>query len=151
VSIMMLISFFMYRAQQRGLLAPVDATLSAPKLKDVALWCLLSAGGTLTLMSFTTYITQDISPIPLFWILPLAVYLITFILLFSNPKIYLRRTFTFAWMVLWFAELFVSRDEFGVLVAVNLALLFFMCMVFHGELVTSRPAPAYLPSFYVSM
>jgi Spermidine synthase len=128
----------------------LDAT-AKPTSQNLMYWCFLSASGSIALLAFTTYMTQDIAPIPLLWVLPLATYLITFIILFGNPAIYRRRLFSFIAMTLWLGELFVSRDDFVILEIVNLLLLFFMCMVFHGELVKSRPAPAFLPTFYVHM
>lgn len=123
-----------------------------PSLKDFLWWCFLSAGGSVVLLSFTTYITQDVSPIPLFWILPLGVYLLTFILLFSYPRTYLKRTYAYAWTIFWLSELFVrASDDFWPLVFINLGLVFLTCMVFHGEMVNSRPHPKYLPKFYLSM
>lgn len=124
---------------------------SKPNLKSISYWSFLSAAGSLTLLAFTTYITQDIAPIPLLWVLPLAIYLLTFIILFGNPSVYWRRTYALVALLLWLSELFVSRDEFAQLAVVNLVMLFVICMVFHGELVKSRPDPEYLPTFYVSM
>ncbi|MBX9669533.1 MAG: fused MFS/spermidine synthase [Candidatus Obscuribacterales bacterium] len=156
----------MMNMQKRGLLiadntTEAEGSTSAPKptLRDGLLWCYLSAAGSITLLAFTTYITQDVTPMPLFWVLPLAAYLLTFILLFVNPKVYFRRAYIFISMTLWLSELFVfaqasatpSRDSLALLFAVNLALMFFMCMVFHGELVARRPHPIYLPTFYVAM
>ncbi len=166
VALSLIMCATMLSHEKRGLLitdstAEVDGSNPAPKptLKDGLLWCYLSAAGSVTLLAFTTYITQDVTPMPLFWVLPLAAYLLTFILLFGNPKIYFRRTYIFISMTLWLAELFVfaqasatpSRDSLALLFAVNLALMFSMCMVFHGELVARRPHPVHLPTFYVAM
>lgn len=126
--------------------------VNPPTIKDFFWWCLLSTGGSIVLLAFTTYITQDVSPIPLFWILPLGLYLATFILLFSYPKTYLKRTFAFLWMIFWLAELFVrASDQFWPLILINLSLVFLTCMVFHGEMVASKPHPKYLRHFYLSM
>lgn len=140
------------RSEQTDVGKPEQPDTSAkPSLQNLMYWCFLSASGSLALLAFTTYMTQDIAPIPLLWVLPLATYLITFIILFGNPAIYRRKLFSFIAMTLWLGELFVSRDDFVTLEIVNLLLLFFMCMVFHGELVKSRPAPKFLPTFYVLM
>lgn len=128
-----------------------DSAPAKPTMQKLLYWCFLSCSGSIALLAFTTYMTQDIAPIPLLWVLPLATYLITFIILFGNPSVYRRKLFSFIAMTLWLGELFVSRDDFILLEIVNLLLLFFMCMVFHGELVKSRPAPAHLPTFYVLM
>ncbi len=123
-----------------------------PSARDYLWWFFLSACGSIALLAFTTYITLDVSPIPLFWIMPLAVYLLSFILLFGYPQIYKRKIFAYVWTILWLSEIFVrSRHDLTVQVALNLCLLFAICMVFHGELVDSRPAARFLPGFYLAM
>ncbi|MBX9693903.1 MAG: hypothetical protein K2Z81_16065, partial [Cyanobacteria bacterium] len=127
-------------------------TEKKPTSRDYLWWCFLSTCGSVALMAFTTYITLDISPIPLFWVLPLAVYLLSFILLFSYPRIYERRVFAYLWTILWLSEIFVrSRHDLPIQVSLNLLLLFCICMVFHGELVHSRPKARDLPGFYLAM
>ncbi|MGD9681806.1 MAG: spermidine synthase [Candidatus Obscuribacterales bacterium] len=127
---------------------PVSASL-------IAWWCGLSALGSATLVSFTTHITQDVSPVPLLWIMPLGVYLLSFIILFSHPGAYKRIPFAYLFASLAIAEPFISRqffvEDFIIPVATTLALLFVTCMILHGEIVMSRPAPRRLPLFYLSI
>lgn len=129
-----------------------EAPPSAPL---IAWWCGLSAMGSATLVSFTTHITQDVSPVPLLWIMPLGVYLLSFIILFSNPGAYRRIPFAYLFALLAIAEPFISRqffvEDFIIPVLTTLALLFVVCMVLHGEIVMSRPSPGRLPLFYLSI
>lgn len=124
-----------------------------PSVKDKIWWITLSAGGSAALLSFTTYLTQDISPMPLLWILPLSVYLLSFVILFSYPKAYLRRLFTYLWIIIGLAEPFMVNMFFGdnyvLLITINLLLLFLICMFLHGEIVESRPEAKRLPGFYL--
>lgn len=121
----------------------------------VVWWCGLSAMGSATLVSFTTHITQDVSPVPLLWIMPLSVYLLSFIILFSHPGAYRRIPFAYLFALLAIAEPFISRqffvEDFIIPVLTTLALLFVACMILHGEIVLSRPSPGRLPLFYLSI
>ncbi|MCA9800468.1 MAG: hypothetical protein KC777_00700, partial [Cyanobacteria bacterium HKST-UBA02] len=129
-----------------------EAPVSAPL---IAWWCGLSALGSATLVSFTTHITQDVSPVPLLWIMPLGVYLLSFIILFSRPGAYRRIPFAYLFAFLAIAEPFISRqffvEDFIIPVTTTLALLFVTCMILHGEIIMSRPAPRRLPLFYLSI
>src|SRR5258708_20406009 len=61
-----------------------------PPAREIALWLLLSAMGSVTLLAVSNHLTQNISSIPLLWVVPLAVYLLTFILSFEGPAWYRR-------------------------------------------------------------
>jgi len=119
---------------------------------DKVMWILLSCTGTGLLLAITNELCQDVAVVPLLWIVPLGVYLITFILCFSGVY---RRWF---WMWLLLAALagaayLAHRDEprFAWQVATLLVLLFSGCMVCHGELVTIRPSPRHLTAFYLAI
>ena len=107
------------------------------------------------LLGVTTYISTDIAATPLFWVVPLTLYLLTFVLVFSRRPILPHN-----WMVrlqplvlipvalmfsdlsamFWLANLFI-----------HLLAFFVTAMVCHGELVRRRPAAAHLTEFYVWM
>ena len=57
------------------------------------LWLLLAASASILLLSVTNHLTQDIAAIPFLWILPLSVYLLSFILCFDSPRFYYRPLF----------------------------------------------------------
>ncbi|HKJ03071.1 MAG TPA: fused MFS/spermidine synthase [Longimicrobiales bacterium] len=124
-----------------------------PVLGDHAFWLALSACGAALLMSLTNTITMDVASVPLLWILPLALYLVTFVLAFAG--LYRRPTFG-ALLVLSLgaaALLWVGGFALPVLLQIGLALavLFVACMVCHGELARSAPDPRHLTGFYLTM
>ena len=120
-----------------------------------SLWCALAATGSLLLLAVSPHLTQNIAAVPLLWIVPLSIYLLTFILCFDGSGWYRRRLFlpmlaaclvVMAWTLadpkLTYT---ISRADIGVFVAG----LFLACMFCHGELVTLKPAPQYLTRFYL--
>jgi hypothetical protein len=118
------------------------------------LWLALSACGSMLLLSVTNKLLEDVAPVPLLWVVPLALYLLTFALAFS------RRSFYSRW---WMARfLAVTIGSFGyaiydpvytefvqVSVPVFCVGLFLCCLFCHGELALRRPAPSELTSFYL--
>jgi hypothetical protein len=126
----------------------------APDARAAGLWLLLSALGSATLLAVTNHLTQNISSIPLLWVFPLAIYLLTFILCFEGsdwyrPGLYVASLgWTLAVMAWFLAD---RRLEFDLVwqVVVFLAGLFFVCMFCHGELARRRPGPRYLTQFYL--
>jgi hypothetical protein len=129
------------------------------------LWLGLAASASILLLAVTTYLTQDVAPIPFLWIFPLAIYLLSFILCFETPRFYLRPVFLplfvlamsymafrlwpghrYVWLPILHLLAFLSGKwiigSFG-------AALFVACMVCHGELARLKPHPRHLTGFYV--
>ena len=108
------------------------------------------------LLAMTTYLTQDVAAIPFLWILPLSVYLLSFILCFDSPRYYRRAVF-FPLLAAALGFMAYRLWQYGPrlpvtpLIAVLCACLFVFCMVCHGELVRRRPDASHLTSFYVSV
>ncbi len=126
----------------------------APTAALRTLWIALAACASTLLLAVTTFLTSDIAAIPFLWVLPLAVYLITFILCFESNKIYHRGVF-YPLLVgaLGCFAYFLDDDSMGsnmVLIIALLALsLFVCCMVCHGELARLKPHPSRLTGYYV--
>ncbi len=118
-------------------------------------WVLLPALASVLLLSTTNKLVQELVAIPFLWILPLALYLVSFILTFDSSRWYDRRAFVAILAVafggvLWF--LMMKEDPPLLLsIAFYLAALFAGCMVCHGELVRLKPPPARLTAFYLSL
>ena len=115
-----------------------------------AFWLLLPALPSFMLVSVTTQITQTIAPVPLLWVLPLALYLLTFIIAFRGwgqsiftPLLFFAAACT-AW---WFTP--ASYDDIVLAVASYVTLLFFTGLACHVILYQSRPGAANLPFFYL--
>ncbi len=120
------------------------------------LWIALAACGSILLLSVTTFLTQDVAAIPFLWVLPLSIYLFTFIICFDSPKLYVRAVFypLLGAALCLFAYLLRHPNgafKIGWTVVLAVSALFFCCMVCHGELVRLRPHPRYLTLFYTML
>lgn len=136
--------------------APVD---SIPYLRptwiDVLMWLALSMCGSLLLLGTTNQITEEIAVFPFLWVAPLAVYLLTFILTFESDRWYKRGMFgalagVFAPATCAVVVLSVAIPVWRQL-AIYLLALFATCMLCHGELARSKPAPRFLTAFYLAV
>ncbi|MCS7042087.1 MAG: fused MFS/spermidine synthase [Bryobacteraceae bacterium] len=143
------------RSAAPGLQPPADPAPAAPGAAMHALWAALAMGPSLLLLALTTHMTTDLAPIPFLWVLPLALYLLSFILCFDAPRWYRRTWFLAAlpaalgalfWLVKLGPE---ARPDLRLMIA-GYALCFFVaCMVCHGELARLRPHPGHLTGYYL--
>ena len=104
------------------------------------------------LLATTNQICQQVAVVPFLWVLPLAIYLLSFVLCFDDQRWYRRSVFHPALGVAVFAALVVltSPDvSITVQIVTYSMLLFAICMVCHGELYRLRPHEQYLTSFYL--
>ncbi len=120
---------------------------------DFAIWILLSACGSGLLAATTNQLCQDVAVIPLLWLMPLAVYLLTFILTFGGS--YSRFGSTVVLAVGSIAALLATKytAEMPILlqIAAFLILLAGACLLCHGELVAARPRGSDVTSFYLAI
>jgi hypothetical protein len=133
---------------------PVATTNSAP-LRHKLLWLLLPMGASMQLSAVTSYITANIAPIPLLWILPLGVYLVTIILAFEFPRL-LPRGIVVRFLVVMLAGLAYMLAQVDVTVPMRigvgffLAELLFACLFCHAEAYALRPErPSESTVFYL--
>lgn len=128
------------------------ASGSAPTGRDRLLWLGLSATGSMLLIAVSNHICQNIASIPFLWIVPLALYLLTFILCFDTSGWYRRAMFLpLAAVSVVAMGATLSSLELKTAIPVHLAGLFILCMVCHGELSLSRPSPRYLTGFFLAI
>ncbi len=138
---------------------------AAPRWPVQLLWLGLASTASVLLLAVTTHLTQDVAAIPFLWILPLAVYLLTFILCFEAPQFYRRAVFapllglSLAFMayrlwpgrqnvdIAWLQP--VTQMSVPTALAAFSVSLFVCCMVCHGELARLKPNPRHLTGFYV--
>jgi SAM-dependent methyltransferase len=118
------------------------------------LWASLAASGSVLLLSVTNHITQNIAAVPLLWIVPLTLYLLTFILCFDSSRWYPRDVLlpvaaAALGVMAWCAADPRLTHELELQVAVFCLGLFAACMFCHGELARLKPAPRYLTRFYL--
>jgi len=125
-----------------------------PSASSLALWTGLAACPTILLMGVTSHVTQNVAPVPFLWVLPLALYLLSFILCFEGGNWYRRKWYLPAF-VIWLAVMNVdlinpiSDDGVWIPIALYCSGLFVSCMLCHGELARMKPHPEHLTSFYL--
>jgi hypothetical protein len=137
--------------------APAPAGLGTPirrpRPRRYLLWLGLAAVAASLLVSVTNQITQEVAVIPFLWVLPLTVYLLTFVLAFGGNRLYQRRIFVWAFGLLSLFSLWslvhLPSYSLGVQLTAFTLLLFTACMLCHNELYQRRPEPAFLSSFYL--
>ncbi|MGZ8254989.1 MAG: spermidine synthase [Burkholderiaceae bacterium] len=123
-----------------------------PSARTQLAWLALSAMGSVMLLAVTNHVTQNIASVPFLWVLPLSIYLLTFILTFDHPRWYQRWFFivALAGLVPAMAYLIPSLD-LKLAVTVFFVGLFVACMFCHGELARMKPDPRYLTRFYLML
>lgn len=128
---------------------PKDEAGSPPiSSRQMVWWTFLSMSGSFVLMSYTSFITSDIAPVPMLWVLPLSIYLLSFVLVFSSFSLFRNRLFNYLWLYVALVEPIIGSVKPVFRLYTSLLLVFMMCMVCHGELSASRPHPERLPVFY---
>ena len=113
-------------------------------------WLTLAAMASFLLLAFTNHICQNVASLPFLWIMPLSLYLATFILCFDHPRWYSRNLFLLLAAILLPAMAWYSDSlNLKLVIPMYLAGLFVCCMFCHGELVLLKPAPRYLTRYYL--
>ncbi len=158
-----------------------EPTDSLASLGAQLTWLLLPAIASLMLLAITNHLCQDVAVVPFFWVAPLSLYLISFIICFDHPRWYRRRLFAIATLLATFGlcltlagyevDLFLSQYEISdalsklgigfefddlisdivIEASVYLTVLFLICMVCHGEVVRCKPAVGQLTYFYLML
>ena len=137
--------------------APVTEEIATPPLPGLMAridWILLATCPSILLLALTNSLTQDVAAIPFLWVIPLSLYLLSFILCFDMDRWYRR------WLFLplgWLAAFLLVLVTMGGLpvvkitpVVVMVAVCFFIaCMVCHGELAARKPHPKHLTLFFL--
>jgi hypothetical protein len=127
--------------------------VESPSMLLKALWLLLPGCASALLMAITNKMCQDVAVIPFLWVLPLALYLLSFIICFDSPRWYMRLPFTLAliaasagicWALFRGVDLPIRKQ-----VVIYSGALFLCCMVCHGELYRLRPNPRFLTGYYL--
>ena len=145
-----------WRAGRLRALPPAAAAEAPPPMRrDYVLWLSLSAAGSAMLLAVTNHLTQNVAAIPLLWLAPLTLYLVTFILAFEGG--FYRSEIFWSACLVWLmgmAWLLVDHDfQFDLPVQLGMFLsgLFVTCLFCHGELYRLRPAPRHLTAFYLTV
>ncbi len=119
----------------------------------IAMWLALSAAGSIMLLATTNKMCQDVASVPLLWVLPLGVYLLSFILMFGHERWYNRNLYAVGMIlaVMAAAALAILHLSLGLVTQVLLLtyILAVSCSICQGELVRLKPGTRYLTAFYV--
>lgn len=144
------------RAPARARAIPVDDSRDGSTRESVVFWIGLAACPSTLLLVVTNLLTQNIAPMPLLWVVPLGIYLLTFIFCFEGDRWYRRWLF----LPLLFPSLAVLavasgpahvNDKVSLMLPLLSAALLVCCMACHGELARLRPPAAQLTGFYLSL
>ena len=125
----------------------------APSVSDRLLWLALAAAASILFLATTNQICQDVAVVPFLWVLPLSIYLVSFIISFDKSKWYSRGVLHPLFGLCLLLACFVLNG--GALtnifrqVLIYLFTLFVGCMILHGELARAKPHVSHLTSFYL--
>ncbi len=134
-------------------LAAGPGSLATPR--DKLRWIALAFVPSSLMLGLTTYLTTDVAPVPLFWVVPLTLYLLSFVLVFARreivPHAMMLRLLPIVAIALVTVILFAGQLPPTVQAPLHLVTFFAAAMVCHGELARSRPDAAHLTEFYLLM
>ena len=122
------------------------------KKSTQSLWILLSACASLFVLAITSQITQEVAVIPFLWVLPLTIYLLSFVLAFSSQRWYHRGIFSILLLIGtlgWVYFVLNPTTNYIIQIIVYNFILFAASMICHGELYALRPQAALLTRFYL--
>jgi hypothetical protein len=142
-----------------GRLAPEEegatntAVNEVPSTARRLLWLGLPAGASVMLLAVTNQISQEVAVVPFLWVLPLSLYLLSFVVSFDHPRWYGRGVFHPALACALFVACLLLYHGADVPVLDQMGgwsfVLFTCCMACHGELARLAPGPRHLTSFYL--
>ncbi|MBL8178200.1 MAG: fused MFS/spermidine synthase [Bryobacterales bacterium] len=137
-------------AQEQSIDQPPAAP---PPFTHWLLWTGLAACASVLLLSITNHLTVDVAPIPFLWVLPLSLYLLSFILTFDSEGWYSRNWYlpmtALALAAMTHGISAETELDIPKKVALFASALFICCMTCHGEIASLKPHPRYLTSFYL--
>jgi SAM-dependent methyltransferase len=130
---------------------------ACPTKRTYAMWLLLPALTSVLLLAVTNHLSQNVAAIPFLWVLPLSIYLLTFILCFEGEGWYRRNPYLQLLAVALGSMTYALTIDMTSNVPIKVMLplfgvgLFTCCMVCHGELARLKPDPKYLTHFYLML
>ena len=144
----------LWRAQARSPIA-LDDTAAPPAWRDAARWAALAAVPSGLLVAVTAHISTDVAAVPLLWVVPLALYLLSFIIVFARRQVIPHRLVVAVrpFFVICLAAVIVFEPVKTILwlVAAHAAVFFVCALMCHGEVARTRPSGRFLTGFYLSV
>jgi hypothetical protein len=147
----------LFRSRVRSPPSAAQALIGMPvqkiPLSTRGLWLALATCGSVMLLATTNHLCADVAVVPFLWVLPLSLYLLSFILSFQHDAWYERRIWVSALVVSLAAVVILLKQtedvDLRLQIFIYSAALFAACMVCHGELARARPPAAHLTSYYL--
>jgi SAM-dependent methyltransferase len=142
-----------WRTPNKGMVEAESGAAPVQK-QQIVLWLALSATGSVLLLAVTNHLTQNVAAVPLLWLAPLTLYLLTFIIAFEGRNAY-RPQILWPFVLVWLGGMgwLLVDDNYHFDLAMQAAIflpgLFLGCLFCHGELYRARPAPQHLTKFYL--
>ena len=140
---------------ERWQTGPNSSTSQTIQSGNLILWFVLSCIASVTLLATTNLMCQEIASVPFLWILPLAAYLLSFIICFERPKLYHRALFIALLCISVVLGIGVVQAHIYVSILLQISVMtavcFFVSMVCHGELERIKPPPSKLTTFYLTI
>ena len=135
---------------------PADVAVPAPDLRTIAGWIGLAFVPSALMVAVTAYLSTDVAAAPFMWVLPLGLFLLTFVLVFQDREVLSHRFLLMLQpFLLIMAVLTLTAQtiiaSLGPVVLLHLAAFFVTAMVCHGELARRRPPARHLTAFYLWM
>lgn len=138
------------RSDKKSTAATATATTSG-----FGRWLTLSMVASTMLLAVTNEVCQDVAVIPFLWVVPLSLYLLSFILCFESDRWYRRGLYSLGTAILALAvcwlQGFGSRTWLPLQLVIYFGCLFSICMLCHGELARLRPTADSLTLFYLTL
>ena len=129
------------------------AIAAPPSGRDRVFWLVLPMAASVELLAVTNKVTLDIAVIPFLWVLPLGLYLLSFILCFDHPRWYRRGLYMTLLIAGILGHIWVGRKAIemhvGTIIGIYAVMLFSCCMLCHGEVYRLRPHSRYLTGYYL--
>jgi hypothetical protein len=140
----------------------VDLKSVRPKTFDYLVWLLMSAIPSSLVLGLTEHVSAELSAIPLFWIVPLSLYLLSFIVAFGRFPVSIIKVSTWlAPLMVAMSVLIVSSENVYLMlggdeyiytgISVQLLTLLALCLACHGKLAAERPSSEHLTVFYFTL
>jgi hypothetical protein len=149
--------YLLLRSPQRSQIGETAASVAtpAPNWRTLTRWMFLAAVPSGLLVAVTAHISTDIAAVPLLWVIPLSIYLLTWVLVFQSKALLPHKwlvwlqPFALAALVVLFR--FSNEDSLALTLSGHLLAFFIIAMASHGELARLRPPAEHLTIFYVSL
>jgi hypothetical protein len=164
IALLMACGILLWRGRDRAAVASAASahaplagagSRAAPTWRDAARWVALAAVPSGLLVAVTAHISTDVAAVPLLWVVPLAFYLLSFVIVFARRPVIPHRIVVAMqpFFIIGLAAVIIYDPVKTIvwLVAVHVAVFFVCALMCHGEIARTRPAPQFLTVFYLWM